>query len=208
MPRRTKDAVQEQLVTARHNQILDAAITVFAEKGFARSTIKDVAQTAGIADGTIYIYFENKTALLLGILNRLNESDQREAQFEQAQEMDFETYFRSYLYQRITLMAGNTDVLQIILSEVLVNAELRQMYLQQVVEPTFVTGEKYFQQWIDNGTIKPLDLSLTLRAIASMALGLIMLRIMGDSQLQSKWDQLSDVVTEIVLYGIKIKRES
>ncbi|NJM77475.1 MAG: helix-turn-helix transcriptional regulator [Acaryochloridaceae cyanobacterium RU_4_10] len=69
-----KDPIQEQLIVARRNQILDAAAKVFAEKGFHPATIRDVAREASIADGTIYNYFKNKSALLLGILERMRES--------------------------------------------------------------------------------------------------------------------------------------
>ena len=58
---------------ARREQILDAATTVFAAKGFHRATIKEVARAAGVADGTIYNYFENKAALLLGLLGPVDE---------------------------------------------------------------------------------------------------------------------------------------
>ncbi len=44
----------------------------FAERGFHRATIHEVARATGVADGTIYTYFEHKTALLQGILDRLN----------------------------------------------------------------------------------------------------------------------------------------
>lgn len=53
--------------TDKHNLILDAAISVFAEKGFHRSRISDIAERAGVADGTIYLYFRNKDELLLTI---------------------------------------------------------------------------------------------------------------------------------------------
>ncbi|MDX1990860.1 MAG: helix-turn-helix domain-containing protein [bacterium] len=68
------DAIQQQLIAARRNQILDAAAVVFAEKGFHPTTIRDVAKQAGIADGTIYNYFDSKPALLLGIFERMRDS--------------------------------------------------------------------------------------------------------------------------------------
>src|SRR5690242_15098479 len=94
MAKTSNDPIQEQLIAARRNQILDAATTVFSEKGFHRATIRDVAKTAGIADGTIYIYFENKTAILFGILDRMNQTDERPAHFDQAVDMDMDTFFR------------------------------------------------------------------------------------------------------------------
>ena len=48
-------------------RITEAAITVFAEKGYRSSRVSDVAQAAGVADGTIYLYFKNKEDLLLTI---------------------------------------------------------------------------------------------------------------------------------------------
>jgi TetR/AcrR family transcriptional regulator, fatty acid metabolism regulator protein len=51
----------------KHALILDAAIRVFAEKGFHRARIADIADEAGVADGTIYLYFRNKDDVLLTI---------------------------------------------------------------------------------------------------------------------------------------------
>jgi TetR/AcrR family fatty acid metabolism transcriptional regulator len=47
--------------------ITEAATEVFAEKGFHQARISDIASRAGIADGTIYLYFKNKEDLLLSI---------------------------------------------------------------------------------------------------------------------------------------------
>ena len=44
----------------KYNQILDAAVSVFADQGFQNSTISQIAREAGVADGTIYLYFKNK----------------------------------------------------------------------------------------------------------------------------------------------------
>lgn len=47
--------------------ITDAAVEVFAEKGFHAARISDIARRAGVADGTIYLYFKNKEDLLLSV---------------------------------------------------------------------------------------------------------------------------------------------
>src|SRR5437762_12392364 len=117
-----KDSIQEQLIAARRNQILDAATKVFAEKGFHPTTIKDIAREAGIADGTIYNYFENKTALMLGILDRLNESDKRVEDFSKFTELDFRRFMKAYLRDRLTvLQAGNFDLFRVVRSELMLN---------------------------------------------------------------------------------------
>lgn len=50
--------------SVKYNQILNAAIKVFAEQGFHQATISQVAREAGVADGTIYLYFKSKADLL------------------------------------------------------------------------------------------------------------------------------------------------
>jgi len=51
----------------RKEQIINAAIKVFAHKGFYNAKVADVAREAGVADGTIYLYFKNKDDLLISL---------------------------------------------------------------------------------------------------------------------------------------------
>ncbi|MGD9365791.1 MAG: TetR/AcrR family transcriptional regulator [Desulfobacteraceae bacterium] len=51
--------------TEKYHQILEAAVKVFAEQGFFQSTVAQVAKRAGVADGTIYLYFKNKDDILV-----------------------------------------------------------------------------------------------------------------------------------------------
>jgi TetR/AcrR family fatty acid metabolism transcriptional regulator len=49
----------------KYNKILEAAVVVFAERGFFQSTVSQIAKQAGVADGTIYLYFKNKDDILV-----------------------------------------------------------------------------------------------------------------------------------------------
>jgi TetR/AcrR family fatty acid metabolism transcriptional regulator len=49
----------------RKTEIVEAAVKVFAEKGFFKAKVSDVAKEAGIADGTVYLHFKNKDDLLI-----------------------------------------------------------------------------------------------------------------------------------------------
>ncbi len=53
--------------TDKRRQILDAAIEVFAATGFHKSRVSDIAREAGVADGTIYLYFKSKDDVLISI---------------------------------------------------------------------------------------------------------------------------------------------
>jgi len=198
-----RDPIQELLVTARRNQILDAATTVFAEKGFHRATIKDVARAAGIADGTIYTYFSSKTEVLLGILNRLNESTEREMQFALGSEQDVRAFFKAYVRQRISLIWPNAEVFRAVLPEMLVNAELRDLYYQQVLVPTFRVAEHYFLAQMEEGQLRKVDVPLAVRAIAGTVFGLLMTQLLGDELIAARWEELPEVLTTLMFDGLK-----
>ena len=53
--------------TAKRVRILRAAIRIFSQKGFFNSKVSDIARAAGVADGTIYLYFKNKDDLLISL---------------------------------------------------------------------------------------------------------------------------------------------
>ena len=52
---------------AKRVRILRAAIRIFSQKGFFNSKVSDIARAAGVADGTIYLYFKNKDDLLISL---------------------------------------------------------------------------------------------------------------------------------------------
>jgi AcrR family transcriptional regulator len=71
MPNEQELSRRERRATARRQQILDGAAGVFAEKGFARATTKEIAQSADVSEGTIYNYFDSKADLLIGLMGRV-----------------------------------------------------------------------------------------------------------------------------------------
>jgi TetR/AcrR family fatty acid metabolism transcriptional regulator len=53
----------------KRQSILEGAVRVFAEKGFFNATVAEIARAAGVADGTIYLYFKSKDDLLLSVFD-------------------------------------------------------------------------------------------------------------------------------------------
>lgn len=63
----TSSSTKRSSRAEKRDRIIDAATEVFAAKGFHSARISDIARLAGVADGTIYLYFKNKEDLLLSI---------------------------------------------------------------------------------------------------------------------------------------------
>lgn len=58
----------------RERDILDAAEKLFLQKGFAKTTISDIAQACELTNGAIYLYFKNKSEIILIIMTRISRS--------------------------------------------------------------------------------------------------------------------------------------
>jgi TetR/AcrR family fatty acid metabolism transcriptional regulator len=195
-------ALQAQLVAARRAQILDAATRVFATKGFNRATIRDVARAAGIADGTIYNYFANKDDLLIGLLDRLNDTARRPASLAQAAKAPLTDSIRAYLRERIEVLRSNADLFRAVLPELLANPELRKRYYDEVIGPTMALGEGVFGSLIASGVIRDLDPALSIRIVAGSVLGVLVLELLGDETLAARWPELADELADLLLPGL------
>jgi TetR/AcrR family acrAB operon transcriptional repressor len=91
MVRRTKQDAE-----ATRNQLLDAAETVFNEKGVARTSLADIATTAGVTRGAIYWHFKNKADLFHAMLERVKmPMDEMIGQLSSAQLADPVAFLRS-----------------------------------------------------------------------------------------------------------------
>jgi len=196
------EAIQAQLVAARRTQILDAATRVFASKWFNRATIRDVAQDAGVADGTIYNYFANKTDLLFGLLDRLNDTERRPTSLALAAEAPFADYFRAYLRERVEALWSNADLFRAVLPELLANPDLRKRYFDEVIAPTMALGEGAFEALAAEGRMRELDASLTTRMLAGSLLGLMVLQLLGDETLAARWREIPDALADLLLPGL------
>lgn len=196
------DLIQAQLITARRNQILDAAAKVFAEKGFHPTTIKDIAAEAGVAHGTIYTYFDSKTALLLGIFKRMKTSIIQDNPPPAPEALDVRTFIQMIQLPLMGLKKDNFALFRIVISEMMVNEELKALYYTQIMKPTLTMAEASFQDLAAKQGISQIKMQLTIRAISGMILGLMLEYAMGDTTLETHWEELPDFLADFILKGL------
>jgi TetR/AcrR family fatty acid metabolism transcriptional regulator len=195
------DPIQQQLVAARKNQILDAAVMVFAEKGFHATTIRNIARQAGIAEGTIYNYFDDKAALLIAILERMRASIIRDNPPVVSEAMGLRASIRAFLSHSLTLFREDNDALfRILMSEAMVNADLRRLYYERILAPTLAMADAFLlEQAIKHGLrLSPEDSRLIIRVISGAVMGLICQHMMDDETLVTRWHDLPDLMADLI----------
>lgn len=199
------DPIREQLIEARRNQLLDAATEVFAARGFHGATTRMIAEAAGVAEGTIYNYFDSKADLLVAIMTRLSQLELLDAWLTRAPEEDMRQFLHAILEQRVVLIERNDDTIRAIMSQVLVEDDLRERFYRQFVQPIASVLEQYVQQWVEAGDIAPVDVPLTVRVIQALIIGLLFMRILGDEALIAHWDEVPQVLTSLILDGLNVQ---
>jgi len=118
----------------KRNRILKAAIKVFAKKGFYATRVSEIAKAAGVADGTIYLYFKNKDDVLITIFEEGIE--QLLAILRQVAESDepFENRIRRIIELQLGLLQDQRDLAEVIT----VNLRQSSRLLKQYAAPLFM----------------------------------------------------------------------
>jgi TetR/AcrR family fatty acid metabolism transcriptional regulator len=118
----------------KRERILRGAIKVFARKGFYATRVSEIAKAAGVADGTIYLYFKNKDDVLVCIfedrITKLLEVLRREV----AESASFEERMRRIVGLQLGLLEGQRDLAEVIT----VNLRQSSRLLKQYATPLFV----------------------------------------------------------------------
>ena len=101
-------------------QIIDAAVRVFARNGYYNSRVSDIAREAGIASGTIYLYFRTKDEILVTLFREKMAAFVAHVRAEIAREPDAVSKIRRLVARHFAVLEDDPDVAEV------VQVELRQ----------------------------------------------------------------------------------
>jgi AcrR family transcriptional regulator len=200
--RRNKELLTEQ----RRKQILDAALAVFSKKGYGESTIPDIAREGGMAVGTIYNYYPSKRDILVSVLAGNVLSEPFVQLMEQSPEADDRAFFRSLIQERLTMLNQNADRLIFMVGEIYRDPEFRKQWTMGVVEPALKRAEKRVTSRIDSGAFRPMNASITVRALAGMAIGFAVLAMIEGEESPTRdipTEELAAQLADIAMMGVR-----
>lgn len=206
----------EDELTDRQWQILEAAISVFAEKGFEASRTSEIAKKAEIAEGTIFRYFKTKKDLLLGLFFPLVIQVFRpiylrpvEKIMENREHLPIEHVMKEIYLDRLRLVRKHLPLLKTVLVESSYHPEMLQLLREEIAPRVVSLLEGFVQKKIDEGVFRPLNPRLVARSFISMLMGYIILTQMFPElfSLNDDEKEMEDIV-DILLHGILRKDHS
>jgi AcrR family transcriptional regulator len=160
----------ERRKDARPGEILDAALDLFVEKGFAATRLEDVAQRAGVSKGTVYLYFDSKEDLFKavirsGMVRAIEEAERRVAAYPgSASDLLRELYIAWWQNIGGTKLAG---IPKLMISEAQNFPELARFYYEEVIQRGSQLFARTIERGIERGEFRRVNVDHTVRAIVA-----------------------------------------
>jgi AcrR family transcriptional regulator len=200
---------------ARPGEILTAALSCFAERGFAATRLDDVAQRAGITKGTLYLYFPNKEELFKAVVAQaiVPNLERGEALLGRADEGTAEPKSAAALLAELIrgwaeLASSPAGAIpKIVISEAGNFPDLARFYREQVVDRGMALLSRVLRLGIELGEFRALDLDDTVRCIvAPLLLAMLWRHSLGrHEQAGFDPDTLSQTHLELLLDGLRVR---
>ena len=196
-----------KIVEDRREQIIDAAMRVFAQKGFAKATNKDVAREAGITPGLIYYYFESKEALLTAIIENRSPLHVLTTLPEELMMQPPDVFLRSLILRLLSVIESENVVglIRVMLPEIIHNGNQAEMQLvTNAFRRGLALGGKFIEAKMHSGEMREADSSLVAQIVVGCLMGFVLRRqILHDPlALQYTQEQIANAIVETVLKGM------
>lgn len=146
---------------ARPGELLEAALALFVEKGFAATRVDEVAARAGVSKGTLFLYFPSKEDLFKAVIHetlagRFNEWNAEFEAFE-GSSAELVRYCLHSWWERIG-MTQASGITKLVMSEAGTFPEVAAYYQQHVINPGHDLLKRILQRGVDRGEFRPMNL--------------------------------------------------
>ena len=153
---------------ARPLELLDAALALFVEHGFAATLIEDVAARAGVSKGTLYLYYPSKEELLKEVIrhkvvNQIAEGMDVIRQFEGSAAELFAVMIRLWWERIGETPAGG--IVKLMMCEVRNFPEIAQFYVDEVIAPSNQMMAQMVQRGVASGEFRHVDVQKVVSAL-------------------------------------------
>ena len=160
---------------ARPQELLDAALSLFVEKGFVATRSEEVAARAGVSKGTLYLYYPSKEELLKAVIRQQLSSEIAAGALEVERYTGTNSQLRlevlSQWWQRV-FDSPASGVFKLVITEVRGFPEIAEFYVKEVIEPGEQLIGGIIQRGIDRGEFRPLQVS---SVVHSLVMPMVML---------------------------------
>ncbi|MFD2413146.1 TetR/AcrR family transcriptional regulator [Paenibacillus rhizoplanae] len=202
------DLSEKEQVTPKQLSILRAAIDVFAEKGFSAAATSEIAQKAGVAEGTIFRYYRTKKELLLAIvvptMSRMiapfvlrNFSGVLDVPFE-----SYEAFLKAFMLNRLEFVRRNLKIVKILIQEIPFQPALKEQLTENIFEQVLERVTTITEHFKAQGEVIDAPTPAIIRFTISAIVGYLLVRLL--LMPEQDWDDEAEIeqTVSFILHGI------
>ncbi len=192
---------------ARPEEIISAALEVFADRGFAATKLEDVARRAGVTKGTIYLYFENKEALFKALIRQtivpvLAQGEELAKSFTGSARELFERLVREYW--RLVGETSLVGIPKLMMAEANNFPELARFYYEEVVTRGHRLMAGVLERGIRAGEFRPVNVAVATKLAMAPVMHAVIARKAFSACMPEGFDvgKYLDTHIDLYLHGI------
>ncbi len=204
MPRLTTQA-RAALVRQRRQQIAQAALEVFSTRGYGEATVREIARRAGVAEGTVYLYFRSKRDLLVaaweslalaGVLTPLRQAETSPPGSE-------ERLLAAILRDQFQVLLRHGSFFRLVMHRADVDPEFRRR-IRARVRQFLVEVTRLLQRGVQRGAVARLNFEVVVRALGALIRGLVLFDRYDPKPLFDRYspEVVAREVARLILYGL------
>ncbi|MBD2740542.1 TetR/AcrR family transcriptional regulator [Coleofasciculus sp. FACHB-1120] len=189
-----------------HTRILQAAQRLFARQGYEGTTTRDLAATAGVAEGTLFRHFPNKKAILIEVATQ-GWVEILTDLLTELSEMGSYKAVAQVMHRRMMNLRENADMLRVCFTEAQFHPELRDRIQAEVIVKMTDVAEAFFQTAMDRGTYRHMNP----RIVAQVFLGMFTIAgfshdtLLGENASPKAMQEMAEGLADIFLNGVLAK---
>ncbi len=187
-------------------RILQAAQRLFASQGFDGTTTRDLAQAAGVAEGTLFRHFSNKKAILVEVATQ-GWVEILTDLLTELSEMGSYKAVAQVMRRRMWNMHKNVDMMRVCFMEAQFHPDLRDRIQAEVIVKMTDVGEAFFQSAMDKGIYRRMDAKLVAKVFIGMfaVAGFSNNTLIEPDASPQEMQQMAEGLADIFLNGVLVK---
>ena len=197
------DTRRNRRIERQRREIMDAAAQVFAQKGYAAATTRDIAEACDIGESTLYNYFEGKREIFLAIIQ--HQAQQLDAVFLEFSHLETRQQMADIFVKALDILLSQAHYTGALIGEAWFNDDILTRFLTRRL--TQISGylEEYIRSRIQSGQFRPMDPRLAARLVIAQFLGILLPALRGAETPPAGEDRrrLAESVISLWLDGVE-----
>ncbi|PSM49797.1 TetR/AcrR family transcriptional regulator [Chroococcidiopsis sp. CCALA 051] len=195
-----------QPADSSRDRILQAAQRLFARQGFDGTTTRDLAQAAGVAEGTLFRHFSNKKAILVEVATQ-GWVEILTDLLTELSEMGSYKAVAQVMQRRMWNFQKNADLMRVCFMEAQFHPDLRDRVQSEVIGKMTDVAEAFFQTAMERGIYRPMNP----RIVAQVFLGMFAISgfshntLMEPNASPQQMKEMAEGLADIFLNGVLVK---